>query len=560
MKQFFRVIILIIIFININNVVLSQSDTSQSMEMNIESKIDHQAIIDSISFEYSELLNQKIDSIKSSIRADTIIVYKDTCTKQTVNPGQLIANITDSLSLVYKDSCSQLVDSVYTQYQKNLLNSVKTFSDSLNYYKNKLRVTEISSISKIPENYEENFYQYTLDLMTEKKINHNLFWQLSVEGEDIIPHQVEELESYIRTFFPGKRSDLVQIYIIQIFLRYEKWADSEYGILKFHYLFPESKYSNIVNDSLAVILKKSDVIKKQDGLFERYFEKTIKNLSLETRYFEFVKLLHEFKDENVNLYFEKEAENFFAFFPGSVNAPQVCFWLAKKSVKDDKPHTAFLRYKKILQLFPESKFEKFALNESAIILAKNLEKYPESIEYFNKVISRFGTDTLATNAHFQIAEIYHNDLKDFEKAVGKYLEFSQICQDTVRSTNALFTIAKIQSDEMKLVEKSVETYKSVETRFHGSKAAQKALYMAGQLLEDNKQYTSAIDLYMTLFKNYTGTENGLKGLENIKDLYNSKIDNPEKLIETLNLIIANYPDSKNATKAKKNLKKLQKEE
>ena len=63
---------------------------------------------------------------------------------------------------------------------------------------------------------------------------------------------------------------------------------------------------------------------------------------------------------------------------------------------------------------------------------------------------------------------------------------------------------------------------------------------------------------MNLYEKYPEAENTLKALDKTVDIYNSELGDHDKTVETLNLIITNYPDSKNAGKAEKLLKKLQK--
>ena len=85
-----------------------------------------------------------------------------------------------------------------------------------------------------------------------------------------------------------------------------------------------------------------------------------------------------------------------------------------------------------------------------------------------------------------------------------------------------------------------------------------ALHRSANLYQKSKQYEDAIEQYMTVNLKYPKTSGALKSLMKCADLYDKKMDDKDKAIEVFNLVITDFPDSRDAKKAKRRIKKLSK--
>ena len=63
---------------------------------------------------------------------------------------------------------------------------------------------------------------------------------------------------------------------------------------------------------------------------------------------------------------------------------------------------------------------------------------------------------------------------------------------------------------------------------------------------------------MKVHEKYPGTEGALESLEKSAKLYEKKLKRNDQAIEVLNIIVAEFPDTKNSKKAEKKIKKLNK--
>ncbi|MDO9548987.1 MAG: tetratricopeptide repeat protein, partial [Candidatus Marinimicrobia bacterium] len=202
-----------------------------------------------------------------------------------------------------------------------------------------------------------------------------------------------------------------------------------------------------------------------------------------------------------------------------------------------------------------------ALYQSALLQEQKFEEFIPAIETYYQFTEKFPEDTLAAYAHNRIARIVDLKQQKWEKANAEY----QIAADlflaadkTELSIEALVRKAVILADQMNLIQDAVTTYSSINERFPGTPGAHKAIMAAGDLYKRHKQFDAAIAQYMSLYEKYPDAGNVLDALDKTAAVYNSDLGDHDKTVETLNLIITNYPDTKSAGKAQKLLKKLQK--
>jgi TolA-binding protein len=118
---------------------------------------------------------------------------------------------------------------------------------------------------------------------------------------------------------------------------------------------------------------------------------------------------------------------------------------------------------------------------------------------------------------------------------------------------------EIQADKLKQRDVAIATYNRLATEYTDDTVnATEALQRAGKLYEKNKAFQEAVNQYMKVHEKYPGTEGALESLEKSAKLYEKKLKRNDQAIEVLNIIVAEFPDTKNSKKAEKKIKKLNK--
>ena len=481
--------------------------------------------------------------------------------------------IIDSLQFIYDEMLLQQKDSLATLFNNqitDILNQNSMETTRLNKTVKNLRDSliarkQVSPVTKDIRQHdpltEAKYFQYEKLLKRQKIKSRGGFLILSSEIEDIHPFQIAELEKYIDRFFPDARCDSVQDYLTQIYINKQDWARAELSIIKFIFFYPESPLFEEIKTVRARIFETEKAYKNYSTSLKNIVDSTTVYPDIQTRYFELVKLLKDFPDPAVKVMFVEEAQKYLELYPFSENSSLVCLWLAQTYSANQRAQSAFITYNRLMIFYPDSPEMTTALYQSARIQEKDFEEFDAAIETYNSFIDLFPEDTLTAYAHKRIAKIADGKQKNWEKAIEEYqitADLFQAAEKTKKSTAALMRKAVIQANNMNMIQGAIETYLSIEERFPGTLGAQKAIFAAGQLYQKDKQFELAIAQYMSIYEKYPDAENVLDALDTVVDIYNSELGDHDKTVETLNLIITNYPDSKSAAKAAKLLKKLQK--
>ena len=86
------------------------------------------------------------------------------------------------------------------------------------------------------------------------------------------------------------------------------------------------------------------------------------------------------------------------------------------------------------------------------------EKLKESITSFKSIISKYPDHELAAQAQFQIADIYLNDVKDFEFAIEEFQKIVNIYPDHEVAKKSLFMMAYVYNNYLDAYSDAINYY------------------------------------------------------------------------------------------------------
>ena len=87
------------------------------------------------------------------------------------------------------------------------------------------------------------------------------------------------------------------------------------------------------------------------------------------------------------------------------------------------------------------------------------DKLKESITSFKTILDKYPSDNFAAEAQFQIADIYLNDVKDFDFAIKEFQKVVELYPDHEVSKKSLFMIAYIFNNYLNAYSDAIITYK-----------------------------------------------------------------------------------------------------
>lgn len=474
--------------------------------------------------------------------------------------------LADSLRLLYSELLEQKLDSLASDWniQNAALQEEVTRLEATNKkLRDSLQVLRVSqSVSPVPSSrfdtqVQTELFQYLKLLKAET--NKQKGGLIKGQLEDIFPYQIEELQDYYQRYYPAANTDSVLDFMCQLWIRNGDWTKAELAILKFIYLFSESPLFAEVKNVRTGIFQ----TEKYYRPYQAFLTDLLNNLpnypTLELRYFHFVELLKDFPDPAIKAYFIPEARRFLALYPRSPQAPTVSLWIADTFLAKEQPHSAFLWYLRTIIFYPAPEYYQPALFACARIQQEKFNEYESAIQTFTDYFTRFPSDSARTmDARYRIANIYDRNLKNWEKAIAAYQVYADRYPQSDLAAKALMRIAEIQQNELKKIDDAVATLKEFQKRYPQESEAPNALITAGDLLVKKLLFESAIGTYRQVFEIYPQSTQAAIALGKIMDLYATKIKDDAKSLEIAQLLVANYPNTKSGAKADKLIKKLEK--
>jgi TolA-binding protein len=115
-----------------------------------------------------------------------------------------------------------------------------------------------------------------------------------------------------------------------------------------------------------------------------------------------------------------------------------------------------------------------------------------AIEQYNKIIKYYPGDDYALKADFAIADIYKNNIKDYNKAIEHYKAMEKKYPDSEKTPNAIFMIGYIYANELQDNDKAREAYEYFIENYPDNVLVQSARWEIenlGKSLEEIQQTT-----------------------------------------------------------------------
>ena len=113
----------------------------------------------------------------------------------------------------------------------------------------------------------------------------------------------------------------------------------------------------------------------------------------------------------------------------------------------------------------------------------------ESIILYNDIITNYPNHDLSVKSQFQIAEIYLNDIKDYDIAIQEFNTLMTKYPDETEAMNSLFMIAYIYNNYLNAYSDAIEFYNLFLNKYPNAELVPSVIYE----LEGLKKYQNQID-------------------------------------------------------------------
>jgi TolA-binding protein len=277
------------------------------------------------------------------------------------------------------------------------------------------------------------------------------------------------------------------------------------------------------------------------------------------RYHQLLSEVYELKDKKLTDLFIQESWNFLYLYPNRSQCSAVMMWLAKLEQEESNFHPAVMVYEKLMNLYPASKDYSDALYQVARLQQEEFNEYNEATVSFRKFLKMFPKHKYVAYAQYRIATMADKNFDDWSTAVKEYEVLADNYPNFKHTIASLLRMGAIQESKLKERKEAIQTYQRVFSTYPDSTDESiEALHRSANLYVKSKQFEDAVKQHMTVISTYPKTDGSLKSINKCADIYDKKMDNKEKAIEVLNMVITDYSGSRDAKKAQRRIKKLSK--
>lgn len=412
----------------------------------------------------------------------------------------------------------------------------------------------------ISKTVEGAHYDFLKELHNEKsKKVGKILSRLGLSSKGLSDYKLREYNLYLDSYFPSASSDYVQMYLFELNIAEEEWGQAEMNLLKFIYLFPQSPlYKKVIDRGYEIL--------QEEKYYDSYRDKLIKLMSeapssgkIYKRYYQLLVDVHALKDKRLTDIYEIECWNFLQFYPNRSQCSMVMMWLAKQEQEKNNFHPAVMLYDKLMNLYPASNDYSAALYQVAMLKQEKFNEYNESTVSFRKFLKMFPEHKYVAHAQYRIAHMADKNFDDWSTAISEYEVLAKKYPNFKYTIPSLLRMGKIQESKLKERKEAIKTYQSIYSLYPDSaEQSIEALLRTANLYEKSKEYDQAIQQYMIVSSEYPETSGSLKSLNKCADIYDKKMDDKDKAIEVLNNVITQFPGSRDAKKAQRRIKKLNK--
>ena len=421
-----------------------------------------------------------------------------------------------------------------------------------------------SKATGVQSSTEKEYYNYLTQLNFEQPkqfwLGTGLLLRKNVITADALnEYKIQEYRTYLDKYFPNAHSDYIQRFMIETYIDWEKWNEVQANLLKFTYLYQESPLRGPVLENGSVKIQEEEYFAANREKLLPIIQGLPETGKIHENYFQYLITLLSFKDNRLTSIVAREAWEFIRLYTDKPQTSTVLFWMAEIDLVSDNPHSALMIYKKLMTLFPSSNEFATALYKTGTIQQDIFSEFETATATFRQFLEQFPEDDRSSDSQYRIAMIADQNFKDWTTAIDEYETLVTQFPTSDNAATALLRVGEIQADKLKQRDVAIATYNRLATEYTDDTAnATEALQRAGKLYEKSKAFEEAINHYMKVHEKYPGTEGALESLEKSAKLYEKKLKRNDQAIEVLNIIVAEFPDTKNSKKAEKKIKKLNK--
>lgn len=231
-------------------------------------------------------------------------------------------------------------------------------------------------------------------------------------------------------------------------------------------------------------------------------------------------------------------------------------WEARVLIDEGDEVEAGATLAKAEMLFPDAPAIPLVMRRRALLLADELDQPARAIATLEQLRATYPEHPVAAVALRDLARI-KADEKDYQGAAADLRSFADAYPDHEQAAPALLDLAELTYDELEAWQRTDAIYEEIVTRYPDHPRAVEALRESAKLNEkrlENDERAAA--QYARVGELFPAAEDASDDVFEAADIAADELENRELAAQYLRQIIATWPDSKPARKAREKLDKL----
>lgn len=252
-----------------------------------------------------------------------------------------------------------------------------------------------------------------------------------------------------------------------------------------------------------------------------------------------------------------EYDGFFSRFPSYAGTDELTLLFADLQVKKEKYLAALTYYRKLLALYPESRFRPRAQRSIGDLYVNDLKDINEAENAYQRVINKYPQSEEAGYAYEQTAKL-EEQLKHFDLSVEMYEKMIALYPNTDRASRAFNGEVRVLLDQMEKPDEAIKVYGRLADMFKGSTGAADALLAAASTAHKIKNFEREAEFRMRFVNEFGTNKDAPEQFFLAAQVTEEGLASADKAVDLYNQLMLKYPESKYANKAKSRVDSLTK--
>ncbi len=404
------------------------------------------------------------------------------------------------------------------------------------------------------------FLSFALCVFAQKPLDELAFYQK--QAQDITKQNQQELVNSLQFWLdlnsslPEASKALILKGNLEKNLR--NYPEALITLLRYKYEFSSEQRTN-VQSVLEDGVK--DYPRNEQEAYTELIKQRVPNTDLPKRLDTFLTLSTKAELKGTYQPLIKEYNSFFKRFKDYEELDRVELMLGDLHRNNKNPYGALLQYKKVWEVYPNTKYKAAALRMQGDIYAGNFKDYEKAKAAYEQVLNDYPDSVEKPNVYYHLA-IMEENLKEYNEAVN-HLDFAEKLYKEQGDNETLYDVlalkAEIQEKRLKDYTSAAQTLKEMAdlVKNNEQKYISTQLKLADLCENKLKDNILARKAYEDIIKAYPNSKQADKAVFEIANLAKESGEY-QVAANYLEKLIVNNPDSSYAGKAQRQLNSIKK--